>query len=88
MPGGIGAGPRRHHSEDRIGGPDIPAQYEGATEGKLRSRFWVAFWACLLASRLDDTGVGQGRYDPGHSETGAIKQVAQFFRQRSLSGHG
>jgi hypothetical protein len=39
MPGGIGAAPRRHHRRDRIGGPDIPAEYEGATEGKLRSRF-------------------------------------------------
>jgi hypothetical protein len=39
MPGGIGAALRRHHRGDRIGGPDIPVEYEGATEGKLRSRF-------------------------------------------------
>jgi hypothetical protein len=39
MPGGIGAETRRYHSKDRIGGPDIPAEYESATEGKLRSRF-------------------------------------------------
>jgi len=39
MPGGIGAETRRYHRKDRIGGPDIPAEYESATEGKLRSRF-------------------------------------------------